>query len=84
MSEFYAVLTGDIAGTDLAEKTFYGFKQDPRTGSTKVEVIADGSKPIVFPDRNAPQAGDYRQFVITDRTLGLQTDARGHLILTIY
>jgi hypothetical protein len=84
MSEFYAVLTGSTLGTDLAEKTFYGFSQDPKSGKTTVDVIANGSKPIVFPDLANPQPGDYRQTVITDRTLGLKVDARGHLILTIY
>jgi len=84
MAEFYAVLTGSTIGTDLADKAFYGFLLDPKSGDLMVDVIANGSKPIVFPDPNNPQVGDYRQFVVTDRTLTFQIDARGHLILNIY
>ena len=84
MAEFYAVLTGSTLGTDLADKTFYGFQLDPNSGDLSVDVIANGNKAIVFPDPNSPQVGDYRQFVITDRTLTFQIDARGHLILNIF
>jgi len=84
MAEFYAALTGSTVGTDLAEKTFYGFHLDPNSGDLTVDVIANGNKPIVFPDPNNPQVGDYRQFVITDRTLTFSVDARGHLILNIF
>ena len=84
MAEFYAALTGSTVGTDLADKTFYGFSLSPQSGKAGVNVIANGSAPIVFPDPNNPQATDYRQFVITDRTLTFQVDARGHLILSLY
>ena len=84
MAEFYAVGSGTTAGTDLGDKTFYGFRLDVPTGHLNVEVISDGDGVVSLPDPTILRADDYRQFIWTDDTLHFSFDSNGHLLLTIY
>jgi hypothetical protein len=84
MAEFYAVGSGDTTGTDLGDKSFYGFRLNPQNGHLNVEVINDGVTVVSMPDPSVIRADDYRQFVWTQDTLGFSFDANGHLLLTIY
>ena len=84
MAEFYAVGSGSTAGTDLGDKTFYGFRLNQQTGHLNVEMINDGVSVVSMPDPSVIRANDYLQFVWTEDTLNFSIDANGHLLLTIY
>lgn len=71
-------MAGFYTGTDLADKTFYGFRQDAATGNLTVEIINDGS-PVVLPQYNMLSANDYRQWVWSRDTLQFQWGPSGHL-----
>jgi len=74
MAEFYE-------GTDLADKTFYGFRLNPDDGGLVVEMINDGS-PVVLPQDDIIDKYDYKQWVWTKNTLTFQWD-KGHLQVKI-
>ena len=71
-------MSGFYEGSDLADKTFYGFRYNPKTGHLDVEVINDGS-PVALPQTGMVDANDYRQWVWTRDTLGFQWGNNGHL-----
>jgi len=71
-------MTGFYEGTDLADKTFYGFRFNPDTGNLDIEIINDGS-PVVLPDENIIDKLDYSQWVWSRDTLKFQWGNNGHL-----
>jgi hypothetical protein len=71
-------MAGFYEGTDLADKTFYGFRFNPDTGGLEVEVINDGS-PVALPDEGIIDKYDYRQWVWSRDTLKFQWGNNGHL-----
>lgn len=71
-------MAGFYEGSDLADKTFYGFRLSPDTGHLNVEVINDGS-PVVLPQTGLVDSNDYQQWVWTRDTLRFQWGPNGHL-----
>jgi hypothetical protein len=75
------MMSGFYEGTDLAEKTFYGFRLNHADGGLVVEVINDGS-PVVLPQQDVVDPNDYKQWVWSQDTLRFVWD-RGHLQVKI-
>ena len=73
-------MAGLYEGTDLADKTFYGFRLNLDTGHLNVEVITptDGD-PVVLPQDGLFDKADYRQWVWSRDTLRFQWGNNGHL-----
>ena len=71
-------MAGFYEGTDLSNKTFYGFRLDPDTGNLNVEVINDGTSAVVLPQDDIIDKYDYKQWVWSQNTLDFQWD-KGHL-----
>ena len=74
-------MAGFYEGTDLADKTFYGFRLNNQTGHLDIEVINDGS-PVVLPQDNIIDPLDYKQFLWTQNILEFQW-SNGHLQMRI-
>jgi len=66
-------MSGFYEGSDLADKTFYGFRLN-------LEVISpqDGT-PVVLPQEGLFDKADYRQWVWSRDTLRFQWGNNGHL-----
>ena len=71
-------MAGFYQGSDLANKTFYGFRLDPDTGNLNVEIINDGTSAVVLPQDDIIDKYDYKQWVWSQNTLDFQWD-KGHL-----
>jgi len=74
--------TGGIyEGTQLGDKTFYGFKLDPATGDCTVEIIrADDSDPIMLPQPDNSGGDDYKQHFCSIDTIEFEFNhSTGHL-----
>lgn len=71
-------MAGFYEGSDLSNKTFYGFRLDPDTGNLNVEVINDGTSAVVLPQDDIIDKYDYKQWVWSQNTLDFQWD-KGHL-----
>lgn len=71
-------MAGLYNGTDLADKTFYGFRLNPDNGNLDVEKINDGS-PVVLPQENVINKYDYKQWIWTRDTVQFQWTSNGHL-----
>lgn len=71
-------MAGFYEGSDLANKTFYGFRLDPDTGNLNVEIINDGTSAVVLPQDDIIDKYDYKQWVWSQNTLDFQWD-KGHL-----
>ena len=74
-------MAGFYDGTDLADKTFYGFRLNRGDGGLNVEVINDGSA-VVLPQPDVVDPNDYKQWVWSQNTLQFQWDG-GHLQVKI-
>jgi hypothetical protein len=77
-------MAGFYEGTDLGDKTFYGFRFDAATGNLNIEVIGptDGS-PVATSQDGVIDVDDYKQSVWTRDTLGFQWGNKGHLQVKI-
>jgi len=73
---------GLYEGTDLADKTFYGFRLNPDDGGLNVEVINDGVTAVVLPQESVIDKYDYKHWVWSANTLRFQWD-NGHLQVKI-
>lgn len=71
-------MAGFYEGSDLADKTFYGFRFNPDDGGLVIEVINDGS-PVVLPQDTVIDKYDYRQWFWTRDTVQFQWAPNGHL-----
>tara|TARA_B110000305_G_C19381662_1_gene609930 strand:+ start:798 stop:1028 length:231 start_codon:yes stop_codon:yes gene_type:complete len=71
-------MAGFYIGSDLGDKTFYGFRLDADSGNLDVEVINDGT-PVVLPQASVVDKNDYKQWVWTRDTLRFQWSPNGHL-----
>ena len=73
-------MAGFYEGTDLADKTFYGFRLDPDTGNLNVEIIDpnDGTA-VLLPQDGVIDKYDLKQWVWTRDTLRFQWGNKGHL-----
>lgn len=75
-------MTGFYEGTDLADKTFYGFRLNPDNGGLNIEVINDGS-PVALPQTGVIDKYDYKQWFWTRDTVQFQFDNKGHLLMRL-
>lgn len=78
------MMAGLYEGTDLADKTFYGFRLNLDTGHLNVEIIGptDGSV-VALPQDNLFDKDDYRNWVWSRDTLRFQWGNNGHLQVRI-
>ena len=72
-------MAGFYSGTDLADKTFHGFRLNNQTGDLNVEIINDGQTPVVLPQPGVIDPNDYKQWFWTRDTVRFQWGAGGHL-----
>jgi hypothetical protein len=77
-------MAGFYEGTDLADKTLYGFRLDAATGNLNIEIIGptDGDL-VVLPQDGFIDSNDYKQALWTRDTLGFQWGNNGHLLVKI-
>jgi hypothetical protein len=71
-------MMGFYEGSDLADKTFYGFRLDPDSGNLNIEIINDGTS-VNLPQEGFIDKYDYKQFVWSRDTLQFQWGNNGHL-----
>lgn len=71
-------MSGFYEGSDLVDKTFYGFRLNPDNGQLTVEVINDGESAVVLPQDLILDKYDYKQWVWSQDTLNFQWN-KGHL-----
>jgi len=71
-------MAGFYTGSDLGDKTFYGFRLDADNGNLDIEIINDGT-PVALPQESAVDKNDYKQWVWTRDTLRFQWGPNGHL-----
>jgi hypothetical protein len=74
-------MSGFYKGSDLVDKTFYGFRLNDRTGHLDVEVINDGETPVVLPQDGFIDPEDYKQWVWSQDTLKFKFLDNGHLLI---
>lgn len=75
-------MSGLYTGTDLADKTFYGFRYDTNTGRLSVEIINDGETPVVLPQEGIIDSTDYKQWFWSQNTVQFRfSDNNGHLLM---
>lgn len=77
-------MAGFYEGTDLADKTFYGFRLNVDTGHLNIEVISplDGSL-VALPQDGVYDKADYQQWVWSRDTMQFQWGNNGHLQVRI-
>ena len=74
------MMGGLYDGTDLADKTFYGFRLNPDDGGLNVEVINDGSL-VSLPQDAVIDKYDYKQWCWSADTLQFEFNNTGHLMM---
>lgn len=73
-------MAGFYDGSDLADKTFYGFRLNPDDGGLNVEKINDGSV-VSLPQEGVIDKYDYKQWFWTKDTVRFHWSSSGHLIM---
>jgi hypothetical protein len=73
---------GFYTGTDLGDKTFYGFRYNSLTGHLDVEVINDGSE-VKLPQEGYIDPDDYKQWAWSQNTIDFEFKNSGHLLIRI-
>jgi hypothetical protein len=73
-------MSGIYEGTDLADKTFFGFRLDPATGNLDVEVINDGTS-VALPQEGVIDPLDYRAWLWSRNTVQFEINGNGHLLM---
>lgn len=71
--------SGFYDGTDLANKTFYGFRQIAETGDLNIEVINDGSTVSLPQPDYIIRPNEYKAWVWSTGTYQFRWGAKGHL-----
>lgn len=69
--------------SNLADKTFIGFRPEVSTGGLTVEIINDGVTPVVLPQDGYIDQTDYVNWIWTNDTVKYQWGERGHLHMVI-
>lgn len=72
-------MPGIYTGTDLADKTFYGFRLS-NSGDLNVEIIR-GESPVVLPQEGVIDPNDYKTFVWSDNDLSFEWGPNGHIYM---
>jgi len=76
-------MAGFYEGSDLANKTLYGFRLNSATGHLCIEVIKGGIDPVVLPQDGFIDANDYKQWVWSEDTLQFEINDNGHLLMRV-
>lgn len=72
--------TGFYTGTDLADKTFYGFRLIEATGDLNIDIINDGVTPVQIPEPNyIIGPNEYKVWIWSTGTYQFRWGAKGHL-----
>jgi len=73
-------MAGFYEGTDLSDKTLYGFRLDPDTGNLNVEITDPNDGAVIsLPQDGVIDKYDLKQWVWTRDTLRFQWGNKGHL-----
>lgn len=68
---------------DIADKVFYGARQDISTGKTYIDIIAGGTA-IVLGDDFSVRPDDYLNWMWSSNTLRFSVNANGHILMEVY
>lgn len=72
-------MAGFHTGTDLANKTFYGFKLIESTGDLNIDIINDGSTVKLPEPGYIVGPNEYKQWIWSTDTYQFRWGANGHL-----
>jgi hypothetical protein len=74
------VSTGVYTGTDLANKTFYGFRPTQKTGNLDIEIINDGTTTVSLPEPGyIIGPNEYAAWIWSTGTYQFRWGSKGHL-----
>lgn len=71
-------MSGLYEGTDLADKTFYGFRLDAQSGNLDFEIIRDGI-PVVLPQDGVIDPADLKAWFWSANAVSMRWNKNGHL-----
>lgn len=71
-------MSGIYEGTDLADKTFYGFKLDGVSGKLSFEIVRDGT-PVVLPQEGVFDADNPKAWFWSANAVSMRWGNKGHL-----
>ena len=69
---------------DIADKVFYGARQDISTGKTYIDIIAGGTAINLADDSYSSRPDDYLNWMWSSNTLRFSVDANGHILMEVY
>jgi hypothetical protein len=69
---------------DIADKVFYGARQDIDTGSTYIDIIAGGTAINLADDSYSSRPDDYLNWMWSSNTLRFSMSANGHILMEVY
>lgn len=73
-------MAGFYTGTDLANKTFYGFRLTQETGNLDVDIIKNGDGVVSIPDPTyIIGPNQYVNWIFSTSTYQFRWGANGHL-----
>jgi hypothetical protein len=72
-------MSGFHTGTDLADKTFYGFKLIQNTGDLNIDIINDGSTVKLPEPGYIVGQNEYQQWIWSTGTYQFRWGDKGHL-----
>lgn len=68
---------------DIADKVFYGAKQDRATGKAYIHIISGGTA-ITLGDSYSARPDDYLNWMWSNNTLRFTVSATGHILMEVY
>jgi hypothetical protein len=69
---------------DIADKVFYGARQDIDTGKTYIDIIAGGTAINLGDSSFSVRSDDYLNWMWSNNTLRFSVNATGHILLEVY
>ena len=69
---------------DIADKIFYGARQDIDTGKTYIDIIAGGTAINLSDDAYSSRPDDYLNWMWSSNTLRFSVNANGHILMEVY
>ena len=69
---------------DIADKVFYGMRQDTETGSTYIDIIAGGTAINLGDNSFAVRTDDYLNWMWSSNTLRFSANSNGHILMEVY
>jgi hypothetical protein len=68
---------------DIADKVFYGARQDTESGKAYIDIIAGGTA-ISLGDSYSARPDDYFNWMWSSNTLRFSMSATGHILMEVY